>query len=92
MFKHLKYDQDVAKTRSSLFELIAKINDQIGDEMKIVSYVLKKLKKWVSKYIKQIFYFIVQNIFFIKQIFLLPSKPYRAIIFYIKHLNFTVNK
>ena len=76
MFKHLKYDKDETKTRSSLFELIAKINDQIGDEMKIVSYVLKKLKKWVSKYIKQIFYFIEQNIFFIEQIFFLPSKPY----------------
>ena len=45
MFKHLKYDQDVAKTRSSLFELIAKINDQIGDEMNFFSYAFKKTEK-----------------------------------------------
>ena len=45
MFKHLKYDKDETKTRSSLFELIAKINDQIGDEMNFVSYVFKKTEK-----------------------------------------------
>ena len=64
IFKHLKNDQNAAKTKSYLFGIIAKITEQLGDEMNFFILCLKQTKKCVYTFIGQIFYMIEKNIFY----------------------------